>query len=877
MKRFLILLLSSMILGVWNISAADTNLSGVANAIYVAGASASPGETVTLSIMMKNESQYTTGYQFSLVLPEGVTYVNGSVAKSSVRGNTANYQIQVRGTRTLAISCYSPNGTFFRGYDGEVATLQVVAPNVGGDYTLTSKGGVIAEANGSEVDCIEVRTTLHVHSLSYTDLKNGTHRVSCPGGDINYTEAHTMSNGSCIYCGNTPVTSISLNYTSRSLTKGGTVTLKPTITPTTATDKTVKWSSSNTSVATVSTSGVVKAIASGKATITCTANDGSNAKATCVVTVTTPVSGITISSSSEQMKVGESLTLTASTNSDADNKGISWSSSNTSVATVSGGLVTAIAEGQVTIKASASSDATKYATCTITVGHTLVEHAAVTATCTTAGNTKYWTCSSCNKYFADANGQTEITATSTVIPALGHDTHCTSNNDGTHTTTCSRCDYSVSEDCNYVDGQCSECQYQQPSESEIDDTDISKYDNALYINNMVVAPGKIVTIPIQLKNNKPITGFQCDIALPTGMSFIYDDYGYAEADISEERILRKLMSFDTNTQPDGTLRLLANSTRLISFSGNDGEVATVALNISASLEDGNYPIWLKNIILTDASGAAFKIDDVKSSLTVVSYILGDANGDKEVNVADLSTIAAHILGYPLANFVFKGADANEDNEINVADLSRTAGIILGTFPPKSPKRDLETEATFDMNLQLKPLSDNSYMLHVGSNNTNILFSGFQFDLSLPKGLNFMTDDDGYAEVSLSMDRTNSQKTDHFDYCFMEDGSLRVLGASSHNAMFEGENGDIITLKIEADEDFDPQRVIALRNIIFTSVGESKIIADEEFNITNVISSIEKIDYSSILNVYDMNGRYVQQENDVQTHGMFIINGKKIIR
>ena len=53
-------------------------------------------------------------------------------------------------------------------------------------------------------------------------------------------------------------------------------------------------------------------------------------------------------------------------------------------------------------------------------GHPLTAHAAVAATCTTAGNTAYWECEICHKYFSDENGVTEIAANSWVIPATGH-------------------------------------------------------------------------------------------------------------------------------------------------------------------------------------------------------------------------------------------------------------------------------------------------------------------------------------------------------------------------------------------------------------------------------------------------------------------------
>jgi uncharacterized protein YjdB len=82
------------------------------------------------------------------------------------------------------------------------------------------------------------------------------------------------------------VSSISLNKTSASLAIGGTVELSVSnVSPSDAVDKTVTWSSSNSSVASVNSTGVVTAEAAGSATITATANDGSGKTATCSVTV----------------------------------------------------------------------------------------------------------------------------------------------------------------------------------------------------------------------------------------------------------------------------------------------------------------------------------------------------------------------------------------------------------------------------------------------------------------------------------------------------------------------------------------------------------------------------------------------------------------
>ncbi len=87
--------------------------------------------------------------------------------------------------------------------------------------------------------------------------------------------------------------------------------------------------------------------------------------------------------------------------------------------------------------------------------HTMTPTAAVAATCTEAGNSAYWYCSGCDKYFSDADGNTEIAENSWVIAALGHDlgawtettaavpaTCTTAGATAIETRSCSRCDYS---------------------------------------------------------------------------------------------------------------------------------------------------------------------------------------------------------------------------------------------------------------------------------------------------------------------------------------------------------------------------------------------------------------------------------------------------
>lgn len=84
-----------------------------------------------------------------------------------------------------------------------------------------------------------------------------------------------------------PVTSIKLNKTSATLDKGKSLTLKATVLPGNANNKSVTWSSSNEKVATVFPKGVIKAVGNGKAVIVAKAKDGSGKKASCKIRFST--------------------------------------------------------------------------------------------------------------------------------------------------------------------------------------------------------------------------------------------------------------------------------------------------------------------------------------------------------------------------------------------------------------------------------------------------------------------------------------------------------------------------------------------------------------------------------------------------------------
>lgn len=183
-----------------------------------------------------------------------------------------------------------------------------------------------------------------------------------------------------------PVLSVALDKSSYTFTDYTTLQLKATVYPSDATNKNITWSSSNTSVATVNSDGLVTAVANGNVNITTTTVDGGKTS-TCYVTVnkvsSIPVLSVALDKSSHTFTDYTTLQLYATIYpSDATNKNVSWTSSNSSVATVDGsGLVTAKTNGNTTITVT-TSDGDKTSTCSITVNKVVLDNKDITLSST---------------------------------------------------------------------------------------------------------------------------------------------------------------------------------------------------------------------------------------------------------------------------------------------------------------------------------------------------------------------------------------------------------------------------------------------------------------------------------------------------------------
>ena len=246
---------------------------------------------------------------------------------------------------------------------GELTVNNCTVDNV--TVGSSADDSVIIMKNGAVIKNLNAKEDVSVKGTGTIEKISGS-------GDV------TKENGITV---GAAVTGVKLDKTEANVTVDGQITLKATVSPDNAGNKEVEWSSSDSTIASVDNKGVVTGHKAGTATITVKTKDGGKT-ATCKVTVTDKVVAVTevkLDKTTDKMKVGDTLTLTATVTPDnATNKKVTWKSDKTDIANVdANGKVTAKAKGTATITVK-TEDGGKTAQCVITVEAKAPEFTAVT-------------------------------------------------------------------------------------------------------------------------------------------------------------------------------------------------------------------------------------------------------------------------------------------------------------------------------------------------------------------------------------------------------------------------------------------------------------------------------------------------------------------
>ena len=655
-KMYLILLSCVLALHAWTAAGE--------NRFYIQNFSIDPGATADVAIMLDNEVTNFASFQADLYMPEGLelvqqyneedeeyfTFSLTSRKKSRMAIGSAPQSdgaVRLMLTQTMGSSMQTISGT-----SGALVTFKVkAADNASGTKYIRLENIIFTTATATQYTLENSQTTVTINE-----------------------------NQSVV-----PATGISLNNATLTLTAAGqTATLTATVTPSNATNKNVTWASSNTAVATVSSTGVVTAVANGTAVITATTADGTNLSAQCTVTVgeeenieVTDISQMdnVIYINSIEARVGSELTLPIKMKNAAAIRGFQFDlylpGGVTAVKTKTGKIKAYLTAARLpeddahTLTVTEQADGAIRFLCGSQYDETFTGNDGEIATLQlaiaedmTGGNYPLvlrsikLTETDISKYYAvdaistkltvynyvtgDINAD-DIVDVSDYIGVANHimgDTPEGFNAKAADVNTDQNID--VSDYIGVANIIMTGSVYGQNvassrSTARRANTDVSSIDNVIYITPLSTTANSQVQLSLKMKNTAQIRGFQFDLYLPNGVTAVTTSNGRIKASLTAARLPEDDEHTLTVTeQSDGAIRFLCGSQYNETFTGNDGEIATLTVNVDADMVVGDYPITMKYVKLTETDISHFYLtEEVLSTLTVTGPADGRIVFDEE--------------------------------------------------------------------------------------------------------------------------------------------------------------------------------------------------------------------------------------------------------
>lgn len=446
----------------------------------------------------------------------------------------------------------------------------------------------------------------------------------------------------------------------------------------------------------------------------------------------------------------------------------------------------------------------------------------------------------------------------------------------------------------HVDGGPENPGYLTLKANGIEVTDVSHIDNVIYAEEMEERNGQQVTLSLMMKNTANIRGFQFDLYLPEGATVVKSDKGRIQGALSAGRLPEEdEHNLTFSEQQDGAIRFLCSSQYNETFTGTEGEIATLQIRLADDMADGDYAIVLKDVKLTETDiNKFYETEKVVSKLTIISYITGDISGDGKVDVSDYTGVANYIHNNPPAGFNAKAADVDENGKIDVSDYTGIANIIhtgsvygysnTNNVPRRSGEENQpDTDvSTIDNVIYISPFTVSAgtqTTLSFKMKNT-VAIRGFQFDLYLPEGMTAVKSSKGRIQGVLSAGRLPDE--DEHDLTFSEqaDGAIRFLCSSQYDETFTGTEGEIATLQVNvaagmADGDY----ALLLKEVKLTETDISKFYLTELLKTTVTVGSSAGIDVVLGENDtawYTLDGRKLDKKPTAK--GVYINNGCKIV-
>jgi len=369
--------------------------------------------------------------------------------------------------------------------------------------------------------------------------------------------------------------------------------------------------------------------------------------------------------------------------------------------------------------------------------------------------------------------------------------------------------------------------------------------------------GTTHTLNVNLKNDDEAKLCQFDLRLPEGVVIATKSNGKLDATLTGRAENHTISSKQLS---NGDYRFVVSSLENDSFTGNDGVLMVITIDVPEMMEAGEYTIQLLNAELSVPEGNDLKVSkpiDTESKLTIHDYTPGDVNNDRSVSVTDVGCAINYILEQIPSVFIFKAADMNNDNTVSVTDVGMIINLILNDG---AASRLLEQQEAKDAQLSLQSVN-NGYQLHLENKDA---FIGFQFDMQPANGATI-------NDIKLSDDNNHL-----LTYRKLDNGKYRIVCYSLSNSTFTGNGSALLDIQTAGD--------VAISNARFTTTGFSEVSFDDMSGATTDISEGFGItSTTSGIKVFTLDGRQCRinklyDDNPLNglKAGIYMIGNRKVI-
>ncbi len=366
---------------------------------------------------------------------------------------------------------------------------------------------------------------------------------------------------------------------------------------------------------------------------------------------------------------------------------------------------------------------------------------------------------------------------------------------------------------------------------------------------------EVVELAIGMINQEEITGLQFDLYLPDGVTMGYLN-GLPDVWLDEIRKGRN-HSVDVTPTANGYRVLVSSPTNRV-FSGHSGDVLHMNVVLSQFHPIGNYVIKLNNIILAEPDETQHKPSYATTGVQF-SYLLGDADSDVSVDVADYTITALHILSRNPEHFYSDAADVNDDNNINVADLIGITNIGLGIRPQELHhiRSHVVSQPLQSTN---KDFSISAHILSHGqlelSLSNNCAIAGLQCDLDLPPCVHIY-----------SMELLGRAAKHQLSTATLPNGSVRLLISAYSNCDIEPGEEPILRIMLDGA----PNGIARLTDILCVERDMNSYALDEVLLYLEA-TRVNSLDHYEQVRIYVENGQIVIESPHSGTAKLVRVNG-----